>query len=288
VTPAARFGILGAAVGTALSLAAAAPAAWLASALGAATGQRLLLAEAQGSVWRGNAVAVLTGGAGSRDAAALPGRLHWALGLDGATPELRLRHACCLEGELRLHLRPQRDGVALALAPADGAPSAAIASPALSAVPTGPGPAPAAAEGRVLGHWPSAWLAGLGTPWNTLQPSGLMRLSSPGFVLELGRGGARWQGQAALDLEQLAARVSPLPALGSYRLALAGAGDGAAQLLLTTRQGPLLLQGSGLWQRGALRFTGQASAAPGSEAALANLLNLIGRRQGAVSVLQIG
>lgn len=282
MTPAARFGLLGAAVGAALALAAAAPAAWLASALGTATGQRLLLAEAQGSVWRGSAVAVLTGGEGSRDAAALPGRLHWALGLDGATPELRLRHACCLEGELRLQLRPQRDGVALAMAPAGGAAADPTLAPAAAV------PGSAAAEGRVLGHWPSAWLAGLGTPWNTLQPSGLMRLSSPGFVLELGRGGARWQGQAALDLEQLASRVSPLPALGSYRLALAGAGDGAAQLLLTTRQGPLLLQGSGLWQRGALRFTGQASAAPGSEAALANLLNLIGRRQGAVSVLQIG
>jgi general secretion pathway protein N len=36
------------------------------------------------------------------------------------------------------------------------------------------------------------------------------------------------------------------------------------------------------------RFSGQASAAAGAEAALNNLLNIIGRRQGARSVISIG
>jgi general secretion pathway protein N len=57
---------------------------------------------------------------------------------------------------------------------------------------------------------------------------------------------------------------------------------------LATRSGPLQLSGSGEWAAGRLRFRGQASAAPGFEAVLGNLLNIIGRRQGAVSLISIG
>jgi general secretion pathway protein N len=78
-----------------------APASWLASALSGASGQRLLLADARGTVWQGSAVMVLTGGEGSHDASALPGRLHWTVGLEGMGLALRARHACCINGELR-------------------------------------------------------------------------------------------------------------------------------------------------------------------------------------------
>jgi general secretion pathway protein N len=37
-----------------------------------------------------------------------------------------------------------------------------------------------------------------------------------------------------------------------------------------------------------MRFRGEARAAEGQEAALANLLNIIGRRQGATSLISIG
>jgi general secretion pathway protein N len=37
-----------------------------------------------------------------------------------------------------------------------------------------------------------------------------------------------------------------------------------------------------------LKFTGEARAAPGFEPALNNLLNIIGRRNGAASVISIG
>jgi general secretion pathway protein N len=50
----------------------------------------------------------------------------------------------------------------------------------------------------------------------------------------------------------------------------------------------LQLGGSGQWAAGRLRFKGQASAEPGSEPALNNLLNIIGRRQGALSLISIG
>lgn len=254
---------LGAALGLLLALAAFAPAAWLARALHQASDGRLLLAEARGTVWQGSAVAVLTGGPGSRDAAALPGRLHWALGWQGAGPVLALRQACCIEGTLRLRFGGGLGGWRLAL-PASGSP-------------------------QPLGQWPAAWLAGLGTPFNTLQPSGVLRLSSAGFSLVGGPGGGL-AGALDMGLEQMASRVSTLPVLGSYRLRLQGPaqGHGPAQVQLSTRDGALLLTGAGEWGAAGLRFRGEARATPEAEAVLDNLLNIIGRRQGAASLISIG
>ena len=61
-----------------------------------------------------------------------------------------------------------------------------------------------------------------------------------------------------------------------------------ARLDVQTLSGALLLQGNGQWVGGRLRFAGDAQAAPGNEEALANLLNIVGRRQGARSVITIG
>lgn len=254
----------GAAIGTLVAIVALAPAAWMAQAVAGASGQRLLLADARGTLWSGSAVVVLTGGEGSRDASALPGRLGWQLGLDGAALALRARHACCLADELMLRVQPGFGRVRLALQPP-------------------------AATGAV-GQWPASWLAGLGTPWNTLQPSGTIRLTTPGLVAESVQG--RWllDGRAALDLVGIASRISTLDELGSYRLELEGDGAGgeATTVRLSTLRGALELTGSGQWAASKLRFQGQARAAAGAEAALDNLLNIIGRRQGAVSLISIG
>ncbi len=82
-----------------------------------------------------------------------------------------------------------------------------------------------------------------------------------------------------------------MPALGDYVLVVdaAAGGSGSATITLTTLRGPLQL--SGIGQAGGaspMRFRGQARADAGSEGALDNLLNVIGRRQGAVSNLSIG
>ena len=87
-TPAARpaptrWALAGAALGLLAAVVAFAPAAWLAAGVAGASGGQLLLADARGTVWSGHAVAVLSGGADSRDAVALPGRLSWRLGLTG-------------------------------------------------------------------------------------------------------------------------------------------------------------------------------------------------------------
>jgi general secretion pathway protein N len=253
-----RLGAAGALAGAVAALIGFAPAAWLAAAVAGATDDRLLLADARGSVWAGSAVPVLTGGPGSRDASALPGRLTWSLALDGLGLALRARQACCIPGELRLRIEPGIGRVVVRLP----------------------------ASGGALAQWPASWLAGLGTPFNTLQFTGTMTLSSGGLVAERAAGRWRLAGEATLVFESLSSRLSPLPVLGTYRLALSG-GD-VARIVLATQDGPLRLSGNGEWAASGLRFRGQAQAAPGSEAALGNLLNLIGRRQGTLSVLSIG
>lgn len=261
-----RWAAAGAVLGAAIALVVFAPAAWLAGAVNDATGERLLLADARGTVWRGSAVMVLTGGPGSRDASALPGRLDWVLSLDGAALGLRARQECCITNELRLRVVPGLGRVRLELPPQ------------------------MSAQGGALGQWPASWLVGLGTPWNTLQPSGWLQLSSPGLTAEQVQGRWRFDGQADLALNAMASRLSTLDTLGSYRLSLradAARGD-AASVQLSTTGGALQLSGSGVWAAAKFRFNGQASAAPGFEAALGSLLNIIGRRQGAVSVISIG
>ena len=278
-----RWAAWGAALGGLAGVVVNAPAQWLADGLHQASAQRLLLAEARGSLWNGSAVLVLTGGAGSHGASALPGRLQWQLRPDWRGLRLTARQDCCINGGLALQWQPGWGGYTLALdrAPAVQADAAARQAGTPAALPGADG---------VIGHWPAAWLAGLGTPWNTLQLGGLMQLASPGLRLQSVQGRLRLDGALSMELLGVSSRLSPLPALGSYRLDLAGqaaTGD-AATLQLQTLDGALRLSGSGSWATTGLRFRGEAQAAEGQAPALANLLNIIGRRQGALSVISIG
>jgi general secretion pathway protein N len=259
----------GLAVGALLALVIKAPASWLAAAVASATQQRVLLADARGSVWSGNAVLVLSGGPASRDASALPGRLRWTFGLsrDQRTrPELRLRHACCIGDQLRLQIQPGWGRLKVFLPP-----------------------------GRAeMVHWPAAWLAGLGAPFNTVKLGGTLRLVGDGFSVETVAGRWRVGGQAELELLDLSSALAPVPTLGQFRLVVNG-GDAAggttsegARLQLQTQRGPLRLSGNGQWVGPKLRFRGEATADPGSEPMLNNLLNLLGQRRGAVTLLAIG
>ena len=257
-----RWSLVGLVVGSLIALVAFAPAAWLAGWVADRTGQRLILADARGTVWSGSAVAVLTGGAGSRDAAALPGRILWAVGTHGFGLELRATHACCLNGEVALRVQPGFGRVGFTLVPPQG----------------------------WVGRWPTAFLGGLGTPWNTMQLGGHVVLSSPGMTVQSVQGRLIVDGRADIALSDVSSSLSTLDTLGSYRMVVSGdpATPGQSQLGLSTEQGALQLVGSGTWGPGGLRFRGEATAAPGSEAALASPLNIIGRRSGARSVISIG
>ena len=146
------------------------------------------------------------------------------------------------------------------------------------------------AQPQALGQWPAAWLAGLGTPFNTMQLGGALRLTSNGMTLESVQGRWRVIGGVDLDMLGVSSRLSTLDTLGSYRFSVRGgaASGDTATLNLETLEGGLRLTGSGQWAGARVRFRGEASAAEGQEAALNNLLNIIGRRQGATSVISIG
>ncbi len=258
-----RWAWAGGVLGSLLALLLFAPASWMAGLVADASEGHLLLTDARGSIWSGSGVLVLTGGAGSRDATALPGRIDWTLGLKGLGFALRARQDCCINGELQILVQPGLSRLTISL--------------------------PSQAPGEWLARFPAAWLGGLGTPWNTMQLNGNVRLSAQDFKLERVQG--RWlqAGRLDLNLVNLSSRISTLAPLGSYRLSLSGEPSGSSRLQLITLDGALLLSGQGtLGGGGKARFLGEAAAAPGREAALNNLLNIIGRRQGARSVISIG
>lgn len=260
----------GAVLGGVLGLVAFAPATWLTPTVFRLTGERLLLAEAEGTIWHGQAVAVLTGGPGSRDMRALPGRLNWTLGWQGPGVRVTLQQDCCMPQPVAVLVRPGwgRLRVELGRASANGAGAWQA---------TGP-----------IGHWPAAWLGGLGTPWNTLQLGGVMRLSTQQLALEWVAGRMRVTGQADVWLDNVSSRITTLDRLGSYQLGLRGDEQGQMLLSLRTVDGALQLSGEGAISAGGSRFRGEAWAREAERGALDNLLNIIGRRTGDRSVISIG
>jgi general secretion pathway protein N len=232
-----------------------APARWLTGPLQRATGDRLLLDEPRGTLWNGSARLLLSGGPGSADAAALPSRIDWRLRprWDGLFAEVAT--ACCTAQPLALRVRLRWGGAKVAL---DDSQS----------------------------RWPAELLVGLGTPWNTLRIEGDLLLATQELSLEWVQGRLAVAGRAELTAQRLSSRLSTLRPMGSYRITVLGGSTPALQL--ETLEGGLQLSGSGQWVGSRLRFSGTASAAPDREAALSNLLNIIGRRSGPRSIITIG
>lgn len=232
-----------------------APAHWLAAHLGQASGGRLRLSDAQGTVWAGSGQLSLHGGQGSNDASVLPGRVQWRLIPALGALDLELRADCCTPEGLKIRIVPSWSGARLQVADRQS-------------------------------HWSAQWLAGLGTPWNTIRPEGKLLLQSSGFVVQWDAGRWSWKGALQIDALDMASRLSTVRPMGSYRLRLQE--GSASQLQLSTLQGGLQLQGSGQWTGSKWRFEGEASAAPEREEALTNLLNIIGQRRGARSIIKLG
>ena len=245
----------GAALGLLAALALFAPARWLAASVADATGGRVLLDDPRGTVWDGSARLLLAGGAGSNDVTALPARLDWRIlpAWNGLRAELNA--SCCTSQPLALRATPRWGGATLRL-------------------------------GDQRSQWPAAVLAGLGTPWNTLQIDGDLLLSTQGLSVEWVQGRLAVAGRAELTASRVSSRLSTLKPMGSYRITLTGGSPSTVRL--ETLDGALRLAGDGQWVGSRLRFRGIASAAPDREAALSNLLNLIGRRAGPRSIITIG
>lgn len=251
------WALAGAALGTVVALLLFAPARWLAALIAWGTQGHLVLEDAHGTVWRGSALGVVTGGRGSRDAVALSSRLAWTLQPDLRGLTVSVHAPCCTPAPIMMRIGPTAHGLTVSVADV------------------------------AVSHWPAQLLAGLGTPWNTLQLEGRLQLSTRGLRLRWTPGQLQVQGQAQLLALDMASRLTTLRPVGSYRLTLEG-DTPAATLRLETLEGGLRLAGTGQWQPSHLRFSGEATTAPEHAAVLANLLNLLGRREGARSIITLG
>ena len=245
----------GALVGVLLATVLFAPAHWLAEWVYSGTGQHLLLVEPRGTVWRGSAQLILTGGPGSRDVAALPDRVQWSLRPGFGGLNVSLLSECCTPDAWQLLVTPRLGGALLELADAQA-------------------------------FWPAELLTGLGTPWNTLEPSGQLSLRSRGLSAEWKAGKLMVAGSAILEARDVSSRLSTLHPMGSYRLHIQGGAP--VSLRLETLEGSLRLDGRGEWVGSRLRFSGEASTQPEREAALANFLNIVGKRNGLRSAITLG
>jgi general secretion pathway protein N len=250
-----RWAWLGSILGALGALTVFAPAAWLAAGIAMASNGQVVLADPRGTVWHGSAQLVLTGGVSSTDATALPERVLWTLwpSLSGLNGEVL--PTCCSTTPAKVLASARWGGARLDVT-------------------------------ALKLNLPAQLLTGLGTPWNTLNPQGQLLLVSNALSLDWAQGRAQLDGNATLDMTDISSRLSTLRPLGDYRLSLTG--GAAPSVQLQTLQGALQLSGSGQWVGSRMRFSGEATAAPDREAALSNLLNIIGRRQGAKSLISLG
>lgn len=251
-----RWAIAGALLGTSIATTVFAPASWLAAALSQASGQHVQLVGAQGSIWAGSSQLVLTGGAGSANPVALPGKVSWRLRPMWAGVSLHITADCCTTQPLQLQAKAVGwKGARVVLQDSQS-------------------------------QWPASLLVGLGTPWNTVQAQGQLSVSTQGFTVDVGPAGMVQTGGVQLDALNISSRLSTLSPMGSYRITLQG--GPSPSLELTTLEGSLQLSGQGQWVGQRLRFNGVASAVPDRVEALSNLLNILGRRDGARSIISVG
>jgi general secretion pathway protein N len=235
-----------------------APAQWAAAAVRSASGGRLELAEASGTVWNGQATVVLRAADDPGAArASLPERLSWQLSpwalLAGAI-DLHLEHPSALAQPLTVVIGRDR--------------SATIGPAAL--------------------RLPAALLSGLGAPWNTIRPGGLIEISWDRLAI----GNGHVVGNLSAHWSYASSALTPVSPMGDYRLETSGVFPGTT-LTLRTIAGPLELTGSGtISEGGRLRFQGVARAmagtAPAVKTQLTGLISLLGRRDGDTAILNFG
>jgi general secretion pathway protein N len=241
------------------TVAALAPAQWAAAAVRSATDGRVDLAETTGSLWHGQATVVLSSGSdagGTR--ASLPERLSWQLSpwqLLVGTVDVTLSHPSALAQPLTVRIAP-------------GSPTVI---------------------GATTLRLPASLLVGLGAPFNTLRPGGVLAINWDRLQIEP----RRMQGAINAEWQFASSALTPVSPFGHYRLTTNGAYPGT-QLQLSTISGPLELLGSGtIAEGGRLRFEGTARPVTGTDPAvktqLAGLISLLGpRRDSETATLRFG
>ncbi|RPH66293.1 MAG: type II secretion system protein N [Burkholderiales bacterium] len=243
--------------GAALTLVFAAPASFADRALESATDGRMRLAETDGTIWRGSGRLVLID-VGADQAArrsvsgvAVPGRIDW-----------HLRQLPLLVGQIDAAIRVE--GMTQPVRVQGGYDEVRVGGGSLTL--------------------PSVELGRMGSPWNTLRPSGALGLRWENLTLRQ----HGLEGRAQIELREASSAMTPVKPLGSYRVEIVGRG-GQADLSIQTLAGPLRLQGNGRFsaQEG-LRFTAEATVDPAEQGRLQSFLGLIGRRDGDKTIIKIG
>lgn len=173
---------------TALTLVALAPAAWIAPQVARATGAHVNLVDPEGSLWHGSGTLMLAPGADQSAATLLPGRVQWTT-----------RFWPLLTGRVQMHMR-QTDAMPDAVT-LDATWRGAVLSAGSMAV-------------------PASLLAGLGTPFNTLDLQGDVRLGWTDWRMI----GNNAFGQLTVTIDSMSSRVSRVKPLGSYRAVLQAKG----------------------------------------------------------------
>ena len=251
-----RWAMLGSCMGLLMALVFFLPAAWLGLIVEQVSGERVVLNEAQGKIWNGSAQLVLSGGKGSRDAMALPGRIYWRL-----RPSLPLKmkldvHAdCCTQQAFQIFISPHLTGFSANILPSQS-------------------------------QWPASLMSGLGAPFNTIGLQAAMHLNTQVITLSWLKQQFKFEGQAELDIIDASTRLSTAKPIGSYRVNLSG--GTIPKINVQTLNGSLQLTGTGEFTGNRWRFRGEATAATGSEAALNNFLDILGKRVGPRSLITLG
>ena len=258
------FGLAGLAAVLATALAAA-PARFVDLALERASLGRVRMAEANGTVWSGSGRLVFAdidnaeaADKPPRDAAvqalagvAIPGRVHWDV-----------RPWPLLAGLIDASLN------------VDGMSEPVQLQGSFGELRVGPG--------RLA--LPSVELSRLGSPWNSIRPSGALGVEWQALTIRDGQ----LAGDAAVELRDASSALTPVRPLGSYRVEIQGRGS-QADLALETLNGPLQLNGKGTWDaRAGLRFMANATAEPAAADRLRSFLGVIGRREGERTIIRIG
>lgn len=249
--------LTGGALATLATVAWVAPAQWADRLVQQLSSGRVGLAAATGTVWNGQAILVLASGDYGTSRAALPEPLAWHLAawpLLTGTVELTVRHPAALQAPVRID--------------ADSGGHVRL--------------------GPMTLRLPANLLDGLGAPWNTVRPGGMLTFRTQGLSLSSGR----VQGSVSAEWDHASSALTPVAPIGRYRLETSGQYPGMA-VDLQTLSGPLELSGSGtIAEGGRVHFSGiarpQAAADPAVRTQLAGLISLLGRRQGDAAILSLG
>ncbi len=311
----AKFGSL---VGVLTGVLFFAPAAWMSAGVEILSNHKLTLIQAKGTLWQGSGVLLIKGGGGSFEPSrfkangeadqrslaitrAIPqspdlyisSPFHWQMGWFWGSSQrgsattldylnsvslisLSIENICCLQSALVLHYRPSWSD---------------ISSLGFSFQ----------IEDSNI-NLPAQWLTALGAPWNTVDPKGLMYLQTQNARFTsypFSEKGKVFRGVAELTIKDLSSQLSTLAPLGTYRVTISDQNlstptqsntliSPSLHLSLQTLDGRLELSGEGEWKNKHLYFNGLAKAQAGFEAALANLLGVLGPRHDNTATLQIG